>query len=480
MKKGLILGIAVMLSAPGFAQWEIDRKMTDYATFDDYGSKNNAWTIAVQDTFVHITWEHRSGFPGRLYHVRSTDCGETFGAHQQVIAEDCHCASICLWDSYVHIVWEDERGGNFKIYYVRSSDYGVTWDVVDHCITADLNYSGYPCICCSDNFVHIVWCDNRNGNDEIYYERSSNYGASWDISDHRFTSDGSYSRYPSIRCSDSVVHVAWYDGRDGNAEIYYKRSINAGASWSGDTRLTTNTASSAYPSLCCSDSVVNVVWHDNRDGNYEIYQNRSIDRGATWDIDNFRLTNDDSLSQSPSICCFGSYIHVIWKDERDGNTEIYYNHSNDRGATWNVDKGLTVHAVGVPDFASVACCACLVECPWDVHLAWTDTRDGNKEIYYKRHQCDPSGVENDRESELKSLRLRVFPNPFIGFAEVRRNVGAQGPATDGTGIMPLKIYDMSGRLVESTKSKVIGRNLAPGIYFVRAEGYTAEIVVKLR
>jgi hypothetical protein len=176
MKKVFVIGMILALSAPGFAQWEIDRKMTDYATFDDYGSKNNAWTIAVQDTFVHITWEHRSGFPGRLYHVRSTDCGETFGAHQQVIAQDCHCSSICLSGSYVHIVWQDERGGNFKIYYVRSSDYGVTWDVVDHCITADLNYSGYPSICCSDNFVHIVWCDNRPGNDEMAMQRYTTNG----------------------------------------------------------------------------------------------------------------------------------------------------------------------------------------------------------------------------------------------------------------------------------------------------------------
>jgi hypothetical protein len=214
------------------------------------------------------------------------------------------------------------------------------------------------------------------------------------------------------------------------------------------------------------------VWHDNRDGNYEIYQNRSIDRGATWDIDNFRVTDDGALSQCPSICCFGSYVHVIWKDERDGNTEIYYNHSNDRGATWNVDEGLTVHAVGVPDLASVACCACLVECPWDVHLAWTDTRDGNKEIYYKRHQCDPSGVENDRESELKSLRLRVFPNPSTSMVKVHWSKVSKGER------ITLRIYDLGGRLLKTllnnevkqeNKIEVNLEEFTRGVYLVKME-----------
>jgi len=27
------------------------------------------------------------------------------------------------------------------------------------------------------------------------------------------------------------VHVAWFDDRDGNSEIYYKRSTNGGITW---------------------------------------------------------------------------------------------------------------------------------------------------------------------------------------------------------------------------------------------------------
>ena len=40
---------------------------------------------------------------------------------------------------------------------------------------------------------------------------------------------------------DSFLHVVWQDVRDGNAEIYYKRSTDAGLSWGIDKRLTNNT-----------------------------------------------------------------------------------------------------------------------------------------------------------------------------------------------------------------------------------------------
>src|ERR1041385_1892199 len=35
-----------------------------------------------------------------------------------------------------------------------------------------------------------------------------------------------------------ILHLIFFDERDGNRELYYKRSTNGGATWSPDTRLT--------------------------------------------------------------------------------------------------------------------------------------------------------------------------------------------------------------------------------------------------
>jgi hypothetical protein len=120
------------------------------------------------------------------------------------------------------------------------------------------------------------------------------------------------------------VHVVWFDERDGNSEIYYKRSTDAGASWGADTRLTNNSANSFSPSVSVSGQVVHVVWSDNREGNNnEIYYKRSTDGGVSWGADT-RLTNNSANSSYPSVSVSGQVVHVVWYDERDGNSEIYY------------------------------------------------------------------------------------------------------------------------------------------------------------
>jgi|GEM_PF-3772534 len=84
------------------------------------------------------------------------------------------------------------------------------------CITTD-----------SQSRVQVVWCDYRDQNWEVYYKRSLDGGASWE-SDARLTFDSYDSTNPSIATDDqNRVHVAWEDTRDGNREIYYKRGLQA-------------------------------------------------------------------------------------------------------------------------------------------------------------------------------------------------------------------------------------------------------------
>src|SRR5437867_286845 len=95
--------------------------------------------------------------------------------------------------------------------------------------------------------LHLIFFDDRDGNREIYYKRSNNGGTSWSP-DIRLTNDAAISHFPSIAASGAVVHVVWEEYRDGNAEIYYKRSPDAGVTWEADTRLTNNPAKSLSPS----------------------------------------------------------------------------------------------------------------------------------------------------------------------------------------------------------------------------------------
>jgi len=99
------------------------------------------------------------------------------------------------------------------------------------------------------------------------------------------------------------------------------------AQWEPDVRLTYNDSAS-YTSInnawcvAATGDTVHVVWQDFRDGDYEIYTKRSTDGGSTWGADT-RLTNNSAYSYAPSVAASGSNVHLIWRDNRDGNYEIY-------------------------------------------------------------------------------------------------------------------------------------------------------------
>jgi hypothetical protein len=76
------------------------------------------------------------------------------------------------------------------------------------------------------------------------------------------------------------VDVVWFDGRDGaglgddDAEIYTKSSADGGVTWSADLRLTHAAGTSKHASLAGTPDHLHVLWYDGRDGQTEIYYKR--------------------------------------------------------------------------------------------------------------------------------------------------------------------------------------------------------------
>jgi hypothetical protein len=275
----------------------------------------------------------------------------------------------------LHVVWFDERDGNCEIYYKCSTDFGNTWWGPDVRLTNDASYSGWPAITSDANGLHVVWYDERDGNAEIYYKHSSDFGTTWNA-DVRLTNDASYSycSCSAITSAANGLHVVWQDNRDGNWEIYYKHSPDFGNTWEPDVRLTNDSSRSGPPVITSDANGLHVVWYDERDGNREIYYKRSTDFGNTWEPD-VRLTNATNRSDFPAITSDANGLHVVWIDNRDGKMEIYYKHSPDFGNTWEPD----VRLVSYP------------RAPWNLaitsdtnglHVVWEDWGVG-REIYYK-------------------------------------------------------------------------------------------------
>lgn len=269
-------------------------------------------------------------------------------------------------------------------------------------------YSNSWAVAANGNIVHVVWYDNRDGNYEIYYKRSTDSGLNWET-DTRLTNSTGNSVGASLAISGMYVHVVWEDNRDGNREIYYKRSTNGGISWGADVRMTNDPYISYSPSsISVCGPFVHIVWPDTRNQpNYysEIYYKRSTDNGANWSTD-IRLTNDSFESLYPSISASGCNVHIVWEDLRhginDGNWEIYYKRSTNGGLSWGADTRLT-NDIAISVLPSISAIG-----P-KVHVVWQDTRDGNDEIYYK-HSTDGGTIWNSDTRLTNNIYVSEYPN----------------------------------------------------------------------
>ena len=287
----------------------------------------------------------------------------------------------------LHVVWYDDRETNEEIYYKRSTDAGTTWET-DTRLTEDPNWSSIPSVAVLGENVHVVWEDERDGNLEIYYKRSTDGGTTWQT-DTRLTDDIVPEGQPSVAVTGSYVHVVWGDFLMGGSGIHYRRSTDGGATWETQIQICNAPGFSFGSSIAVSGSDVHIVWGDSRHGftNNEIYYRRSSDGGVNWGPET-RLTNDDDFSFAPSVAVLGDNVHVVWQDDRDANDEIYYKRSTDGGTTWEADTRLTDDSNG-SQYPSIAVSGS------NVHVAWIDDRDANEEIYYKRSTDGGTTWETD-------------------------------------------------------------------------------------
>jgi hypothetical protein len=109
----------------------------------------------------------------------------------------------------------------------------------------------------------------------MFFKRSTNNGIDW-LPDVQLTDDPELRQIPAIAAANSNIHIVWQDYRTTVLpEIYYKRSTDLGQTWEIDVRLTSDSLRSIWPGVAVEDSVVHVIWTDDRPGIYQIFYKRN-------------------------------------------------------------------------------------------------------------------------------------------------------------------------------------------------------------
>lgn len=349
-------------STDGGATWSSNRRLDTDAPG---AASSSEAAIAVSGRSIFVVWRDTRNSGAftytDLYFNRSLDRGLTWmPSDVQVdlpVPTNSYDPQIAAVGSSVYVTWTDTSKFAPNVFFHRSTDSGTTWPhpiVQLNTNPPGVRHAKVPQIAAVGSSVYVLWSDSRNAGvtqftEDVYFNRSADGGATWLSSDVRLDTDpagSAWSSAPRIAASGSFVYATWYDGRNVGFDIYFNVSPDGGATWrTADVRLNTNalgTAASSRPAIAASDSSVYVAWQDDRNGNGDIYFNRSTDNGTTWLASDVRVDTDppgSGYSFSPAIAASGSSVYVLWPDDRktllsSQGEDVFFNRSTDAGATW--------------------------------------------------------------------------------------------------------------------------------------------------
>ncbi|NIS80142.1 MAG: hypothetical protein GTO14_08015, partial [Anaerolineales bacterium] len=242
-------------------------------------------------------------------------------------------------DRNLWLFWTRSEGGIYNLFYMISTNLGTTWSPATQLTADDSANVGVSAVQAADGVIWVVWASDRTGNYDLYYKTSADLGASWS-SDTQLTVHSAVDLKPVIRqMTDGSLWIVWASSRTGSYDLYRKTSFDNGASWSDETRLTTDSSLNKMPALTqTSDGVIWLVWASDRTGNYDLYYKTSDDFGISWS-EHIQLTSGPQIDSNPQLLqTINGQIWLVWSSRKASTTaddDIYYMHSTDNGATWS-------------------------------------------------------------------------------------------------------------------------------------------------
>jgi hypothetical protein len=317
-------------------------------------------TVAARAGEVVVAWQEfadgRSDDRGRVMLARFDERGRKAGGDVRVDDTDAGGKWLpqVAFDGAVPVVaWIDERDHGLQdlplehVYAARGTATGgfgpnVRVDAgAPVPLAAHLDNKWSPALTVSGGKAYVAWSDFRDYNWDIYFARSDDGGRTFGPN-VRVDDFGGFERL-NERASLAVdaagrVHAAWTDlrAREPDTNIFYARRDNGGGTFSSNRRLDDSNngfdpnrdtpSNQWHPGLAAAGNDLFAVWQDNRLGNNDIFFTSSADAGATFAAS--ERVDDTGAGQSeqskPSLALDSDTCHVVWEDNRRGNSDVFY------------------------------------------------------------------------------------------------------------------------------------------------------------
>ena len=280
-----------------------------------------------------------------------------------------------------YAVWEDGRGGNPDIYFATRPVSGV-WGAnvrVDDDVSGAAS-QGEPAITVDPGGnAYAVWQDKRSGNGDIYFAyrpAGEDWGTNVKVNDDLGTAE---QRSPAIAVDASGnAYVVWEDYRNSSLDIYFAYRPTGG-SWGTNVKVNDDIGTEhQWGPTIAVDSTGNAyaVWDDYRNGDYDVYF-AYRPAGGNWGS-SIQINDGDGWGVASTIAVDASgNAYAIWVDFRNGNPDIYFAYRATISTTWSAN----VRVDDDPGTAGQYSPAVAVDASGNAYAAWSDGRN-NDGIYF--------------------------------------------------------------------------------------------------
>jgi hypothetical protein len=315
-------------------------------------------------------------------------CSSTGDQTDQVITSDGATGAIVTWVS---------SSGLRRLYAQRVSSTGVPqWTANGVAVCPARIYEQYDPVIVSDltGGAFVAWTDLGMSDPDVYGQRLSAAGAlAWGTAGVGLILDPGVQRSPaSIPDGSGGIILTWMERQPGQPSDVYARRIaaNGTTAWSkvavckasgtqGLPAITTDGAGGAI-----------IVWTDLRSGlDMGIYAQRLNASGVPqWTTDGVALSTGTGYRMTAGIVSDGAGGAIVgWQDNRGGTGwDVYAQRVNAAGSPQWTANGVAVCTAGGDQqlAGDPGAVAIVSDGAGGAYLAWTDLRNGNKDVFAQR------------------------------------------------------------------------------------------------
>jgi len=245
-------------------------------------------------------------------------------------------------DNDVYVIWLNDTPAIDDVFFTKNTSSDL--DAFETPINLSNTITGSAKeqqIVASGNNVYVVWRNDTATVDDIFFKRSIDKGVSFSAGINLSTI-GITAQAPQIATSGNNVYVVFKDGLD----IFFANSTDNGVTFDpdGPFNLSIGTTTPAtLPQIVASGNNVYIVWRDGTNALDDIFFRASTDNGNTFDppltsaAKNLSLGPLGKFARDPQIATSGNNVYVVWSDNQAGNNEIFFANSTNNGAIFDPD-----------------------------------------------------------------------------------------------------------------------------------------------